>query len=196
MDIKKFWLVKSMEDFTEAEWEAICLKCGKCCVLKDFNNGIARFSNRACDGLDLKTGRCTRYDTRICADCVKVDMNLIRDLPELLPETCAYRMLFEGKGLPDYHPLITDDKDSVKKAKQTVLDWPDIHSTKNLHDDLMQLNIKSSKEKWSLDYFEEEADKLMEKYPIKFVAQYPIPTKKKGNTTDLKLDYTNPDTEN
>ncbi len=196
MDIKKFWLVKSMEDFTEAEWESICLKCGKCCVLKDFNNGIARFSNRACDGLDMKTGRCTRYATRICADCVKVDMNLIRDLPELLPETCAYRMLFEGKGLPDYHPLITGDEDSVKKAKQTVLDWPDIHSAKDLHNEFMALNLKCSKEQWPLERFEEEADKLWDKYPIIFVAQYPIPKKKTVNATDFKLDYTNPDTNN
>ena len=177
MDIKDFWKVKSMEDFTEAEWESVCLKCGKCCVLKSFENGWALFSNRVCDGLDMYTGKCSRYETRLCADCAKVDINLVRDLPELLPETCAYRMLFEGKGLPQYHPLITKDDESVKKAKQRVLDWPNVHSSKDIRNELMSLSEKSLKESWSLDKLDEEENKLFKRYPVVFVAKYPIPEK-------------------
>jgi uncharacterized cysteine cluster protein YcgN (CxxCxxCC family) len=33
-----------------------------------------------------------------------------------MPQTCAYRLLWEGKSLPDWHPLITGDPDSVHKA--------------------------------------------------------------------------------
>ena len=52
----------------------------------------------------MTTARCTRYEKRLCDGCVKVDMILVKYQPELLPETCAYRLLYEGKGLPDYHP--------------------------------------------------------------------------------------------
>ncbi len=52
----------------------------------------------------MTTARRTRYEKRLCDDCVKVDMILVKYQPELLPETCAYRLLYEGKGLPDYHP--------------------------------------------------------------------------------------------
>ena len=33
-----------------------------------------------------------------------------------LPETCAYRLLYEGKPLPDWHPLVSGRADSVQKA--------------------------------------------------------------------------------
>ena len=54
--------------------------------------------------------------------------------PHLLPEDCAYRMLKEKGCLPEYHPLITGDDESVKKAKQTVLDWEDIHSIADIRE--------------------------------------------------------------
>lgn len=182
----KFWLKKPMEQFSNEEWDAICLKCGKCCVLKDFRDGIACFSNRICDGLDMCTAKCTRYEKRLCNDCVKVDMNLLRYLPELLPETCAYRLLYEGKGLPDYHPLITENENSVRDAAQTVLDWPDVHSIKDLRRDLFELNRKCVEENWFDQKFEEEEKKIFDRYKIMFVAFYPIPSK--INLEPLKLD--------
>ena len=33
-----------------------------------------------------------------------------------MPKSCAYRRLFEGKPLPNWHPLITKDPESVHKA--------------------------------------------------------------------------------
>lgn len=192
---KKFYEVKSMEDFTEAEWESICLQCGKCCVLKSFEDGWVLFSNRVCDGLDMTTGKCSRYESRLCADCVKVDIHLVRDLPELLPETCAYRMLFEGKGLPKYHPLITGDSESVKKAKQRVLDWPNVHSSKDLRNDLMALNERAFKEKWPLDVLDREENNLFKRYPLLFVVRYPIPQKKQPIQMTIDLKFENPDTD-
>ena len=49
-----------------------------------------------------------------------------------LPNTCAYRLLYEGKALPEWHPLVSGDPDSVKKAgiliqdgvhEEDVIDW-------------------------------------------------------------------------
>ena len=30
----RFWEEKDLADFTEEEWEAICMNCGKCCLIK------------------------------------------------------------------------------------------------------------------------------------------------------------------
>ena len=175
---RNFWLNKPMERFNDEEWDAICLKCGKCCVFKDFKGGTAYFSNRICDGLDMTTARCTRYEKRLCDDCVKVDMILVKYQPELLPETCAYRLLYEGKGLPDYHPLITGNDNSVRDAAQTVLDWPNVHSAKDLRRDLLEIARKCDEENWSDQKFDEEEKKIFNRYKIEFVAFYPIPIKR------------------
>ena len=37
-----------------------------------------------------------------------------------MPDSCAYRLLFEGKDLPDWHPLISGDANSPAAAGQSV----------------------------------------------------------------------------
>lgn len=37
-----------------------------------------------------------------------------------MPQTCAYRLLYEGRELPNWHPLITGDPNSVHEAGQSV----------------------------------------------------------------------------
>ncbi len=174
---KKFWEVKSMVDFTEDEWDAICLKCGKCCVLKMVDSGMMGFANRVCDGMDMRTAKCTRYVKRLCSDCAKVDLNLLSDQPELLPETCAYRMLYDGKGLPDYHPLITGDENSVRKAKQSVLDWPGVHSCRQLQEGIFDLHRKAIDKNWTEAKVEKEERKVRRRYKVDIIVRYPIPQK-------------------
>ncbi len=177
--IIKFWEVKSMEDFTNKEWEAVCMKCGKCCVMKTIRDGMVYFSNRVCEGLDLKTAKCTRYKKRLSSDCKKVTMRVLKYTPELLPETCAYRMLHEKGILPDFHPLITGDEKSVKSAKQLVSEWPNMHSAKDLHRDIFLLHKTFSEEGWDEDRLEAEEQNVFAKYALEFVAAFKIPKETK-----------------
>jgi uncharacterized cysteine cluster protein YcgN (CxxCxxCC family) len=52
-------------------------------------------------------------------DCVKLTPHNIDALP-WMPPSCAYRRLHEGKTLPEWHPLVTGDPDSVHKAGVSV----------------------------------------------------------------------------
>ena len=116
-----FWQHKSLLDMTEAEWEALCDGCGKCCYRKYLEGRGKRkklyYTRIACNLLDLETGKCGHYSQRfqLEPDCTKLTK---KNLPDFswLPETCAYRLLYEGKSLPDWHPLISLDEHSVKRA--------------------------------------------------------------------------------
>ena len=48
-------------------------------------------------------------------DCVTLTAENVKEL-FWMPKTCAYRLIEEGKPLPDWHPLITGDPKSVDRA--------------------------------------------------------------------------------
>ncbi len=164
---KDFWKKKELADFSEEEWEAVCLRCGKCCLFKTVENNKIFFSNQMCDGFDFKTGKCSRYKTRLGSTCVKVDLNLLKTQGELLPETCAYRLLFEGKDLPEYHPLVSGDPNSVHKARKSVLEMPIIYSINDF--------IAAMKNIHCLQYG--EAERVLSRYRVVFVESYALPAK-------------------
>lgn len=120
---RPFWERKTLRQMTEAEWESLCDGCGKCCLnkLQDEDTGALAFTNAACKLLDLNTCRCSDYANRWdhVPECVKLVPTMIHRL-QWLPSTCAYRLLAEGHPLPDWHPLITGDPDSVHRAGISV----------------------------------------------------------------------------
>ena len=115
----KFWQKKALEDMTQAEWEALCDGCGRCCLVKfeDEDTGAIAYTDVGCTLLDGGTCRCRDYENRQSkvADCVRLTPEAVRTL-RWLPPTCAYRLLAEGKELPDWHPLNTGDPESVHRA--------------------------------------------------------------------------------
>ena len=46
----KFWETKNLIDMNENEWESLCDKCGKCCVIKleDFDTQEVHYTNVSC----------------------------------------------------------------------------------------------------------------------------------------------------
>ena len=118
-----FWQHKRLQDMTDAEWESLCDGCGKCCLIKleDEDTGRVHHTNVACHMLDPETGHCRDYPARRrhVPDCVSlrtVDILALR----WLPSSCAYRRLARGQKLPEWHPLITGDPESVRRAGHSV----------------------------------------------------------------------------
>jgi len=118
-----FWRTKKLKAMSHQEWESLCDGCGKCCLNKIEDNKTGKIfqTNGACRLLDLKTCRCTDYRHRKkrVPNCVQLSPDLVKTL-SWLPRTCAYRLLGEGKDLPDWHPLRAGDDTSVPKAKVSV----------------------------------------------------------------------------
>ena len=104
----------------ENEWESLCDKCGKCCVIKleDFDTQEVHYTNVSCKLLCEKSASCKDYENRksIVPDCIILSLDNLKDL-KWMPETCAYKLLNEGKKLPYWHPLLCgNDKEIVNSG--------------------------------------------------------------------------------
>ena len=119
----QFWKRKSLGEMTRGEWESLCDGCGLCCMHKveDEDSGQLFYTNLACRLLDTKTCRCGDYGNREreVADCLVLTPEQT-DTFEWLPASCAYRLLANGEDLPDWHPLVTGDPESVHEAGISV----------------------------------------------------------------------------
>ena len=115
-----FWETKNLIDMNENEWESLCDKCGKCCVIKleDFDTQEVHYTNVSCKLLCEKSASCKNYENRksIVPDCIILSPDNLKDL-KWMPETCAYKLLNEGKELPYWHPLLSgNDKEIVNSG--------------------------------------------------------------------------------
>ena len=118
-----FWKTTPLSALARDEWESLCDGCAKCCLyrLEDADTREIHTTNVHCRLLDTDTCRCTDYAKRSqrVPDCVTITPKVLED-PYWLPTTCAYRLLAEGRDLPDWHPLVTGDPGSVRRAGQQV----------------------------------------------------------------------------
>lgn len=114
-----FWETKTLAEMTTEEWESLCDNCGKCCLnkLEDEDSGEIYYTSVVCDLINLDTCLCNHYSERctLVPECLDLKQH---DFSEYtwLPSTCAYRLLSGGKQLPEWHPLITGNKESVKET--------------------------------------------------------------------------------
>ena len=118
-----WWNRLALSDLSDDQWEALCDGCGKCCLhkLQDEDTEELLFTAVACKLLDCQSCRCTNYSNRLSLvpDCINIRSH---DLEELsyMPSTCAYRLRYEGKVLPDWHPLVSGDSKTVHDQHMSV----------------------------------------------------------------------------
>ena len=119
----RFW-ERPIETLNRDQWEALCDGCGKCCLhkLEDDATGAIYRTNVACRLLDLKTARCADYRHRkaMVPDCLRLTPRIVAQVP-WLPTTCAYRLRADGDPLPEWHYLVSGDRDAVHKAGVSVV---------------------------------------------------------------------------
>ncbi len=118
-----FWETKTAEEMTQSEWESLCDNCAKCCLfkLRDEDTDELLQTNVVCRLMDAETCQCTRYMERsvLVPECQTLTPKMVKEF-DWLPMTCAYRLLAEGKPIPEWHPLITGDPNSVFAAGHSV----------------------------------------------------------------------------
>jgi len=114
-----FWKTKKLEEMTATEWESLCDGCGQCCLIKleDDDTGDIAVTRLACKLLGLGSCRCSDYQNRQqhVPDCVKLTPESVSRL-RWLPESCAYRLLDEGRELRWWHPLVSGTQETVHEA--------------------------------------------------------------------------------
>jgi|TARA_Y100000588_G_scaffold188922_1_gene202885 uncharacterized cysteine cluster protein YcgN (CxxCxxCC family) len=118
-----FWKTKTLRQMSSSEWEALCDGCGKCCLIKlidDLTDDL-HYTTVACKLLDCDSCRCGDYNNRkkLVEDCVILSPRLVEEL-HWMPSTCAYRLIYEGKDLYWWHPLVSGNPNTVHEAGISV----------------------------------------------------------------------------
>ena len=118
-----FWERKTLQEMTPAEWESLCDSCGLCCLVRfeDEDTGEIIPTRVHCRLFDPDTCRCSDYADRhrTVPECIKLTPGNVEAL-EWMPRSCAYKRVWEGRGLAPWHPLVSGDPESVHKAGVSV----------------------------------------------------------------------------
>lgn len=120
----KFWETVPLAKMTSAEWEALCDGCGKCCLnkLEYDDTGEVVYTCVACRLFDDATSGCSDYANRKThvPECVVLTPKTLKKSAYWMPSTCAYKLLWQGLPLPDWHPLVTGDPDSTHRSGHSM----------------------------------------------------------------------------
>lgn len=118
-----WWNTLPLQALDAEQWEALCDGCAKCCLhkLQDEETGEIFYTKVRCRYLDEKSCRCGDYAHRsqLMPNCIQLAPDMAGDL-QWLPVTCAYRLRARGKPLPEWHPLVSGDPESVHRAGVSI----------------------------------------------------------------------------
>lgn len=122
------------DNISEDEWEAICKRCGKCCLysLQDEDSGEIYHTNVLCEYFDEERSLCTVYDKRceLKPECLKLTKDNVDKLP-FMPKSCAYRKLFDAsyKDVPTpsiKNRVIKETQINPEDIENYIVDWEDL----------------------------------------------------------------------
>ena len=120
----KFWEDKKLNELNQAEWDALCDGCGLCCLqkLQDDETDEIFYTAVSCQYLDSDSCQCKVYPKRFeyLPECLNLNMDTFQTALPWLPPSCAYKLIYEGKSLEDWHPLISQDKNTIHLRKRSV----------------------------------------------------------------------------
>lgn len=78
------------DNLCQQEWESICDRCGKCCLvsLQDIDTGEIYHTNILCQYYDIENKMCSVYNKRceIVPNCLKLNKDNVDKLP-FMPKT-------------------------------------------------------------------------------------------------------------
>lgn len=129
-----FWETKQLNELSFEEWEALCDGCGLCCLHRlqgEEENAPVLTTRVVCRCYDLEKGGCSDYRNRfrVVEGCTQLTIDRAAEF-DWLPSTCAYRLRHHGLSLPQWHPLISGTRESVRPhsvaAISPVLETDDI----------------------------------------------------------------------
>lgn len=113
---RRFWETTPLKEMSREQWESLCDGCALCCLhkLEDEDSGDVYYTDIHCRYMDKNNCQCTVYQERqtYVPHCVWLTPEQASEF-HWLPETCAYRLVAEGKPLKEWHPLISGDPESV-----------------------------------------------------------------------------------
>ncbi|MBL8584383.1 MAG: YcgN family cysteine cluster protein [Rhizobiaceae bacterium] len=140
-----FWKTKTLEQMSPTEWESLCDGCGKCCLskLEDEDTGEIYWTSVSCRLFDARTCRCSDYANRLAKveDCIGLTPDNVRTI-SWLPDSCAYRLVNEGRDLAWWHPLISGSRETVHAAGisvrgRTTASETDMHDPEDYFDHML-----------------------------------------------------------
>lgn len=119
----EWWNTLALDALDAQQWEALCDGCARCCLhkLQDADTEELFFTRVRCRYLKDPACRCTDYANRTalvphCVNLHKADPASLN----WLPQTCAYRLRAQGRPLPEWHYLVSGDRESVHLAGISV----------------------------------------------------------------------------
>ena len=106
-----FWETKTLDEMSQKEWESLCDGCGLCCLskLQDDETDEIVYTRVICAYSDY-----ANRSVNVPA-CVQLTKERVAEF-DWLPDTCAYRMLYRGQSLADWHPLVSGKTNSLQQA--------------------------------------------------------------------------------
>lgn len=124
---------KKLQDLSQEEWEGICRRCGKCCLIKleDEDTGQICYTNVVCRYFDEEKCACSIYDKRceIVPECLKLNKENVQNI-SWMPQSCAYRCLFENRPLPKVSSIkgrcISEAMVNEQDIEDYIVDWDDL----------------------------------------------------------------------